>query len=910
MAELRLEASAPVGGDAAPLVGLTDLMVIAGPSGPVLISAARGGGWLSAYDVSGGAARLLDRWEIGEAYLQLESTDVVPLPDGGLWLAGLASAGMVRVDWHGTGFGPVRDLAVSGLDMRVVSTVSMVSQGAGMAGFAGRRDGGLTVLRMDAQGQVTDVVPVTTGDPMHQARVTAVETVQTANGTYGFAAFGWKDMISAVRLEAGGDVTHAGDVTTTSRSPGIAQPGALGAVKVDGVPYLVAAASGSGSLSVFSVEPGGALIMTDHVLDNRDTRFSDAAHLEVIEVGGRSYAIAAGRDSGLSLFEILPGGRLHHLESVAATIGVPLGGITDIAVSPASDGGLRIWVATQQAPHLVEFNVMGLPAGVVRAADDNGLALDGTAGSDVLAGGSGNDSLSGGAGRDVLMDGAGEDTLRGGAGADVFILSGDGESDRVMDFEPGLDRLDLTGLAPVRDFDDVIVSATPWGARISFLEEEIIVRKPGGGALDRADFVEGGLVTTDRLKVVLDVTGGPDGTDGTGSDGSGEQDSGNDPGGNPASGDSPDDGGTSDGGGDPGAGDGGGDSDPGGNPASGDGPDDGSMPGGGGNPDDGDGQDAGPAGISGNGSPGADSMTGGAGNDTLSGLAGADTLRGLGGDDSLVGGAGADLLDADWQPPVAVDFAGAAEAVAAMIGRGDLVGADDVAGSAFDDALIGDGQANILRGRAGDDVLNGLSGDDTLEGGAGADTLLGSRGADTLDGGTGRDMASFFNATGPLFVDVRAGMASGEGHAAGDTLISIEDVFGSRFADTLRGNAGENAISGYLGDDLIRAGGGDDTLHGGGGDDSLFGGRGDDFLIGGDGADRFIFEDTNFGQDRIGDWEDGVDKLDFIDAGLDQDDFAILQVAGDTVLRLNSDPGQAVMLTGVAASSIWADDFL
>ena len=539
MAELRLEASAPVGGDAAPLVGLTDLMVIAGPSGPVLISAARGGGWLSAYDVSGGAARLLDRWEIGEGYLQLESTDVVPLPDGGLWLAGLASAGMVRVDWHGTGFGPVRDLAVSGLDMRVISTVSMVSQGAEMAGFAGRLDGGLTVLRMDAQGQVTDVVPVTTGDPLHQARVTAVETLQTTNGTYGFAAFGWKDMISAVRLEPGGAVTHAGDVTAKSRSPGIAQPGALGAVKVDGVPYLVAAASGSGSLSVFSVEAGGALIMTDHVLDNRDTRFSDAAHLEVIEVGGRSYAIAAGRDSGLSLFEVLPGGRLHHLESVAATIGVPLGGITDIAVSAASNEGLRIWVATQQAPHLVEFNVMGLPAGVVRAADDNGLALDGSAGSDVLAGGAGNDSLSGGAGRDVLMDGAGEDTLRGGAGGDVFILSGDGESDRVMDFEPGLDRLDLTGLAPVRDFDDLIVSPKPWGARIFFHDKEISVRRAGGGALDREDFVNGGLVTIDRLQVTVDGTGGGNGAGGNGS------------GGNPASGEGPDGGGDPGGDGDP-----------------------------------------------------------------------------------------------------------------------------------------------------------------------------------------------------------------------------------------------------------------------------------------------------------------------------------------------------------------------
>jgi len=78
--------------------------------------------------------------------------------------------------------------------------------------------------------------------------------------------------------------------------------------------------------------------------------------------------------------------------------------------------------------------------------------LFGEAGNDVLRGGAGNDTLDGGAGRDTLEGGAGADVLTGGAGADVFVFArlahiGRGpDSDRITDFEAGLDRIDLRGL--------------------------------------------------------------------------------------------------------------------------------------------------------------------------------------------------------------------------------------------------------------------------------------------------------------------------------------------------------------------------------------------------------------------------------------------------------------------------------
>jgi Ca2+-binding RTX toxin-like protein len=92
--------------------------------------------------------------------------------------------------------------------------------------------------------------------------------------------------------------------------------------------------------------------------------------------------------------------------------------------------------------------------------------LQGRGGNDVLDGGSGNDNLQGGDGADQLfgsddndalfgdngndrLDGGfGNDTLNGGAGNDVFVIEsiyGGGGLDRIVGFQDGLDRIELTG---------------------------------------------------------------------------------------------------------------------------------------------------------------------------------------------------------------------------------------------------------------------------------------------------------------------------------------------------------------------------------------------------------------------------------------------------------------------------------
>ncbi len=78
--------------------------------------------------------------------------------------------------------------------------------------------------------------------------------------------------------------------------------------------------------------------------------------------------------------------------------------------------------------------------------------LDGGSGNDRIYGGTGNDRIDGGIGNDVLQGGPGTDALRGGSGRDVFRFVETDESDvgaardRIVDFIPGLDRLDIRAL--------------------------------------------------------------------------------------------------------------------------------------------------------------------------------------------------------------------------------------------------------------------------------------------------------------------------------------------------------------------------------------------------------------------------------------------------------------------------------
>ena len=211
-----------------------------------------------------------------------------------------------------------------------------------------------------------------------------------------------------------------------------------------------------------------------------------------------------------------------------------------------------------------------------------------------------------------------------------------------------------------------------------------------------------------------------------------------------------------------------------------------------------------------------------------------------------------------------------------------------------------------IKGTNGPETLEGTSGDDHIVAGDGADTIFGRGGDDVIAGGEGDDRISggggidtvnYGGLADPIGVVVNLRQGTASGGDGDDLLISIEDVFGSQFADDVTGDGGANLINAKGGQDTLRGAGGDDVLVGGDDDDivsggqgldTLFGGKGQDALAGGAGADTFLYQ--NLGQTRgefIGDLADE----DFVDlSGIDAD----VNTGGDQAFTLvNKFSGQA-----------------
>jgi Ca2+-binding RTX toxin-like protein len=156
-------------------------------------------------------------------------------------------------------------------------------------------------------------------------------------------------------------------------------------------------------------------------------------------------------------------------------------------------------------------------------------------------------------------------------------------------------------------------------------------------------------------------------------------------------------------------------------------------------------------------------------------------------------------------------------------------------------AYAGDEAGNSLIGDVNDNWMDGRGGADSLAGGIGADTLVGGPGDDTLDGGGNVDTADYSAATDQVSVDLAALAPFNTGVMGSDFWISIENVTGGAFADTLAGNGADNLLAGGSGADSLSGGGGKDTLLGGEGDDRLDGGLANDLLDGGPGADTATY---------------------------------------------------------------------
>jgi Ca2+-binding RTX toxin-like protein len=308
----------------------------------------------------------------------------------------------------------------------------------------------------------------------------------------------------------------------------------------------------------------------------------------------------------------------------------------------------------------------------------------------------------------------------------------------------------------------------------------------------------------------------------------------------------------------------------------------------------------------------SDLLIGTSGADHILGLGGNDIILAGGGNDILSGGKGFDILNGGSGRDTA-DYSDAATGVTVNLALGlalndgdggidVLVSIENVTGSAHNDVITGDNQANELAGGAGNDLLSGGKGADTyLHSGTHAD------GDDTIKAGDdGVDRVIF---TTPDLYDLRyerhgndlvigtylPGDSFQDGpfdgslrivnHYAGAAIAGVDidtDFYNTTYGtdpnaahfhftvdlanglnntdDTevlLGSDSGEtiNANGGYY--DMIFANGGDDVVHGGDGLDNIRGGTGNDQIFGDGGNDALRGQE---GDDLI----DGGDGFDIV----------------------------------------------
>ncbi|MCO6384069.1 calcium-binding protein [Oceanicola sp. 502str15] len=758
--------------------------------------------------------------------------------------------------------------------------------GAGVAAYAVTNNGNTLTL---AESQ-----PDTASH--YAANVSSMSVVEVGGTTYLLAGSATEHGVTAYRVANNGTLTEVDSFGRDESLP-VQTVTAMDSTVIDGTAYVVVASSGSSSLTVLEVQPGGSLAPATHVVDSLDTRFSGVTALEVVDLGGgRTLVIAGGNDGGLSVYTLLPDGNLLPFQTIEGSLDAGLDRISGIGTN-LTGTRLDLFVTTEGAPGVVQFTLN------ISSLEDLDFATTsghtGTAKDDlIVSDSSGPLFIYGGDGDDIIVDGAGRDRLYGEAGADTFVLTGgDLERDRVMDFEVGIDTIDLSDWSMC--YGTAWLDVYEWsnGAlRINYGAESLEIFSADGEPLTFEDFANISFTFSSSYEVVRAPLEEPQAEPGTDLFGTLEDDV--------LQGTAGDDDMHAGGGDDLMISGGGVDGFWGGS-----GMDVVSYTGAAGgvvvNLSD-TGLNAGEAagdlfyGIEGViGCTYGDHLTGSAEANRLEGGGGNDWLDGLEGDDVLIGGEGNDQI----------------------LGRD---GNDFIDGGAGNDNLPGANGNDEIHGGTGDDLIGGGDGDDALFGDDGRDEIAGGQGHDLLDGGTGNDTLTagygsdrVFGGDGKDAIAGGAGSDHIEGGKDDDSIgggAGADAIYGGGGNDTIGSGDGADEIWGQSGSDVLNGGGGNDVINGGGGSDRINGGTGNDLLSGGAGADTFVFATLSSGElDIITDFDaaeadvlqfsgiPGGSKADRIDA------LGAIQSGDDVLLGFG---GHSILLEDVSLADLGTSEFV
>lgn len=456
-----------------------------------LIYGQRGGSALNALDLGAVSVPLADPGDpwvgtSGGSLLSVQSTSGQPrVFVASAWAVPLQATPLVPA----LALGAPATVSSSLGTLSGVTAFEIIERGAtDIAVVAQRGIEGLRIFSLSDAGGLTLIGSLSDGPKATVLEVTDLASVLAGGQTYLLVLSALENGISSYQI---GPTGVASFIDTMGMRDGLAVNGpvAMQVAELGGQDFAVIAATGSSSLSVVRINPMGVLFQTDHLIDDRTTRFADVAALDMFVAQDRVFVVAAGSDAGLTVLELLPGGRLAPYLTVALETGQGMANVTGIEAQMMSATRAALLLTDARGDRINHFELDLSALG--QSITASGGTVTGTALDDRILGSAAAEVLQGGAGNDWIYDGGGSDQLRGGAGADVFVFARDGAVDRVLDFERGIDRLDVRDWGRIYGIEALTLTATSTGATVSYGNEQVILTASNNAALTltAADFL-------------------------------------------------------------------------------------------------------------------------------------------------------------------------------------------------------------------------------------------------------------------------------------------------------------------------------------------------------------------------------------------------------------------------------------
>ncbi|MEM8872236.1 MAG: hypothetical protein AAGE38_17680 [Pseudomonadota bacterium] len=474
-----------------PTFGVIDTEYYGAGGNDYLIIASEGIGSISVYDITDADSVVLASLAAQTANSGTATlSDLVLVPgDGGTFLLPLGRnddnfalfdigpSGILSIETVLTDASDIYERGFVGESIKAGSSEFFITSAFGRAG--------MEVFELNPDNSVTFVRRVEDSDFRKLEDVTAIHATTIFGRATVFTGSGLDTGLHSFWFSGIGNMGVT-DRKLTRGTEGMRGITDIDSVQIDDRAFVVVAAAGSDSLQVFRVSFERKLTLLDTTRDTGSTRFDNVQAMEVFESNDRVFVLAGGSDDGVTLYEMTFRGKLLFLETFVDGFDTALKSVSSIEVRVEGD------TAYAYVGSLKEGGVTELIIDLERSGEDirGGPVKDqltGTSQDDIIWGFGKSDQIDGGAGDDRLIDGRGRDTLTGGPGADIFEFVADGRSDFILDFDPAVDKIDLTDTS-ANAFSDLLVGARIRGAVVKIDDEIIRLRNPEGTPYDVSEF--------------------------------------------------------------------------------------------------------------------------------------------------------------------------------------------------------------------------------------------------------------------------------------------------------------------------------------------------------------------------------------------------------------------------------------